>query len=73
MSAQEKARTKKAQSAVDAWTHPEGTPVTVIKDDGTILATVTRSVPWVLCGTAVIMVRGIAGAYALDRVTAVSP
>ncbi len=54
---------------VEEWENvPEGTPVTVRKDDGTILETKTRSIPWLLGGVAVIMVEGIAGGYALERV-----
>jgi hypothetical protein len=47
---------------------PIGTTVTVTKDDGTTLATATRSAPWKLCGTWVVMVDGISGGYALARV-----
>lgn len=48
---------------------PEGTDVVVLRDDGDELRTVTRSAPWLLGGhTAVIMVAGISGGFALDRV-----
>ena len=47
---------------------PVGTKVSVRRDDGTTLLTVTRSPAWVLCGTAVVTVDGISGGYALDRV-----
>lgn len=61
----------KAESAVRNWKHPIGTHVTVILDAGKgILQTITRSDPWVLCGTAVILVEGITGGYALERVQA---
>lgn len=47
-----------------------GTPVEVRKDDGSILATRTRSAPWLVGGhTAVIMVEGISGGYSLERVS----
>lgn len=50
--------------------HPEGTPVKVRRDNGEILETVTRSEAWVdENGIQVIMVKGIAGYYRLDRVT----
>jgi hypothetical protein len=47
---------------------PIGTPVTVTKDDGSELATVTRSGPWKLNVTWMILVEGISGGYALARV-----
>lgn len=47
---------------------PIGTAVTVTKDDGSALATVTRSAPWRLGGTWVLMVEGISGGYALARI-----
>lgn len=50
--------------------YPEGTPVKVLRDNGEILETVTRSEAWVdEHGIQVIMVKGIAGYYRLDRVT----
>jgi hypothetical protein len=52
----------------EAWTHPVGTPVVVTKDDGSEVRTKTRSAPWMLCGTAVILLEGISGGYALCRV-----
>lgn len=51
-----------------AWTHPEGTPVIVRRDDGSEFATRTRSKPWDLCGTPVVLLEGISGGYALERV-----
>lgn len=63
------AHRKKAEAARLAWKHPLGTLVNVRKDNGSTLATKTRSDPWVLGGTAVIMVEGISGGYSLDRVT----
>jgi hypothetical protein len=47
---------------------PIGTAVTLTKDDGTRVETVTRSAPWQLCGTWVLLVDGISGGYALARV-----
>jgi hypothetical protein len=47
-----------------------GTPVTLQKDDGTFVDTVTKSEAQVLSGhTAVIWLEGVRGCYALDRVT----
>lgn len=49
---------------------PIGTDVDVRKDDGSIFKTKTRSQPWRLGhGEAVILVEGISGGYALERVT----
>lgn len=45
-----------------------GTDVIVTRDDGSELRTKTRSAPWMLCGTPVVMVDGISGGYALERV-----
>lgn len=53
---------------VDARKMPTGTPVTVTRDDGTTLETVTRSEPWDLHGKWVVMVKGISGCYSLERV-----
>lgn len=64
-------QSKKAAELVDRWNklHLVGAEVTVTKDDGSKLDTVTRSEAWVLGGhTAVIMVVGISGGYALTRV-----
>jgi hypothetical protein len=66
-------QSKAAQELCDRWNklHPEGSAVTVTKDDGSKLETTTRSEAWVLGGhTAVIMVVGISGGYSLTRVTA---
>lgn len=50
-----------------AW--PIGTGVIVKKDDGSDFRTVTRSEPWQLGdGQWVILVKGIAGGYAVERV-----
>lgn len=49
---------------------PIGTPVTVQRGNGDLFETKTRSQPWLLSGhTWVILVQGISGCYALDRVT----
>ncbi|MCW1985367.1 UNVERIFIED_ORG: hypothetical protein M2348_001099 [Sphingomonas sp. R1F5B] len=49
---------------------PVGQQVNVQRDDGSIVATTTRSKAWVLSGhTPVIELEGISGCYLLDRVT----
>jgi hypothetical protein len=56
---------------VDDWNakNPVGTPVTVRKDDGTIVHSITRSEAWLLGDhTPVVMVDGISGGYLLERV-----
>lgn len=45
-----------------------GQAVTVTKDDGTRVDTITRSEPWKLGDTWVILLDGISGGYALARV-----
>jgi len=58
---------------VNYWNerYPEGTPVTVTRDNGEQFETVTRSeAGYAENGIAVIMVKGIAGYYRLDRVRA---
>jgi hypothetical protein len=60
------------QRIVDAWNaaHKVGTPVILRRDNGTELTTKTRSEAWVMGEhTPVVMVEGIAGGYALERVT----
>ena len=68
-----KERAKQAQlAAVDRWNlhHRVGTPVIVLRDDGSEFETVTRSTAWLLGGhSAVIQVEGIAGSYSLSRVS----
>lgn len=57
---------------VDSWNknHDVGVKVVVTKDDGEV-ETITRSEAWVLGDhSAVVMVKGISGAYALERVKA---
>lgn len=68
-----KAYEKQQQSFCDAWKYPEGTPVTVRKDDGSVVATSTRSMPWMVGGTAVILLEDFSGGYSLERVRPVSP
>ena len=66
-------QSKAAQELCDRWNklHPVGSAVTVTKDLGDKLDTVTRSEAWVLGGhTAVILVEGISGGYSLTRVAA---
>ena len=47
----------------------EGTPVLLTLDDGTALATRTRSKPWQLShGAWVVLVEGKSGGWALERV-----
>jgi hypothetical protein len=57
---------------VNDWNkkHAEGIAVKVKKDNGVEAFTVTTSKAWMLGGhTPVIMLRGISGCYALERVT----
>lgn len=63
-------RVNLAQKACDKWNgaHAVGIPVSVRRDGGEILETRTRSVAWELCGHASILVEGITGGYALERV-----
>jgi hypothetical protein len=50
--------------------HTIGTPVTLRKDDGTLVDTMTKSAAQVLSGhTAVIWLEGVSGCYALERVS----
>lgn len=58
---------------VNYWNerYPEGTPVTVTRDNGEQFETITRSeAGYAENDMAVIMVKGIAGYYRLDRVRA---
>lgn len=67
---------KAVAALLEEWKDvPEGTPVIVLKDDGSEFATKTRSAPWALGAssrgpghTAVIMVEGISGGYSLCRI-----
>jgi hypothetical protein len=65
---------KQLQAQVDRFNarYPLGSSVDLLKDNGQILRTVTRSHAEVLEGhSAVIWVRGVAGCYLLERVTPV--
>lgn len=63
-----------AWSQWEAFPVPVGTPVSVTKDDGSRVATKTRSNPWKLSsGTPVVMVEGISGGYLLTRVHVLPP
>lgn len=67
--------TAKLQAQCEAFNakYPVGHPVTVRRDNGEGLATVTRSKAEVLSGhSAVIWLEGISGCYLLDRVTPVT-
>ena len=47
---------------------PEGTRVTVRRDNGHIVKTVTRSKPWMVSGRYwLVLVEGISGGYSLER------
>jgi hypothetical protein len=63
----------KAQAVVDAWNrvHHVGRVVTVLRDNRQVLKTVTRTDAFVAGDmyTPVVFVKGIAGYYALDRVS----
>lgn len=49
--------------------YPPGTPVCLINDDGLAELTKTRSEAWLLgSGDPVVMVKGRAGGYLLDRI-----
>lgn len=61
----------RAQAQCEKWNeeNPEGTPVTLKRDNGVIEHTVTRSYAYVCeSGYAVIFLKGIIGYYLLDRV-----
>lgn len=61
------------EEEVDGWNskYEVGIRVTVKDDFGNITESNTRSVAWVLCGSAVVMYEGRAGGYLLERVKAV--
>jgi len=50
----------------DLW--KPGHPVIVRKDNGDEVQTKTTSKAWDMCGSPVVMLDGISGAYLLDRV-----
>jgi hypothetical protein len=61
--------TARQRRFVERWTYPVGTPVLARRDDGSTIDTRTTSEAWLLGGhTAVIMLDGISGCYALERV-----
>lgn len=64
------ARKRRHGKLFRAWEHvPVGCPVTVTKDNGTEIETVTAGAAELLGGhTAVIWLQGISGCYSLDRV-----
>jgi hypothetical protein len=64
---------KMNQQAVDRWNanSPVGSQVSVTLDNGSVVATKTRSEAQLMGGhTPVVWLDGISGAYLLDRVTA---
>lgn len=67
------AHKRRNRAALKAWKGvPAGTRVRVTRDDGSVLDTRTRSDAYALGdGTAVVLVEGIVGAHALERVTRV--
>lgn len=61
---------------VENWNlkHPVGTPVTLRKDDGSVIETRTRARAEILSGhTPVIWLEGVRGCYLLSRVRAIAP
>jgi hypothetical protein len=62
------AQRRAERKALANWTNPIGTVVEVTKDDKSKVLTKTRSMPWMLGTTPVILVEGIAGGYLLTRV-----
>jgi hypothetical protein len=67
---------KTLQKQVDTWNsrHRVGTSVQYRKDDQSIVTTKTRSEAYVLSGhTSVILVEGIDGCVALERVSPIEP
>ena len=72
MTARKRPNLKALQKQVDEFNsrYPIGCTVTVRKDNGQGISTVTRSAAEVLSGhSAVIWLEGIGGCYLLDRVT----
>jgi hypothetical protein len=68
LSKAEQAEHQREQKLVDDWKYPIGTAVIVRKDRGEEVHTSTRSMPWMVCGVAVIKLEGFSGGYALERV-----
>ena len=68
-------QTAQAQAqADDLWNamHPVGTEVDRTDDLGNVHRTRTRSIAWVICGHASVMVEGITGGYLLSRMAPVA-
>jgi hypothetical protein len=61
----------KLQALCNAWNlaNAVGEPVRLIRDNGEVLITRTRSSAQVLSGSAVIWLEGVAGCYHLNHVT----
>lgn len=60
---------QRVDAIIAAWSVPVGGAVVVTRDRGQEeLRTRTRSLPWKVSGQAVVMVEGISGGYALERV-----
>jgi len=71
MRKREQAKRDSAQAQCDRWNadNPEGTEVTLERDNGTIQHTKTRSAAYVCnSGYAVIFLEGVSGYYILERV-----
>ncbi|MEG6552271.1 hypothetical protein V6C53_18740 [Desulfocurvibacter africanus] len=74
MSKREIKQQAKEQSLCEAWnaSHPVGTVVSILRDNGNTTQTRTVSEAQVLNGhTAMVWLEGISGCYALKRVTAI--
>jgi len=55
------------EDMIAAWVYPVGQHVEVTEDDGAVTRTRTRSAPWMLCGSAVILLEGRSGGFCLSR------
>ena len=67
-------RLEEAQAEVERWNaaYPIGTEVDRTDDHGNVHRTRTRSIAWVICGHASVMVEGISGGYLLSRMKPVT-
>jgi hypothetical protein len=67
-------QTAQAQAQADLWNamHPVGTEVDRTDDLGNVHRTRTRSIAWVICGHASVLVEGITGGYLLSRMAPVA-
>jgi len=65
---------KEAQHEVNLWNekYSEGQRVSLMKDDGEIIITKTRSSAWVMGCSAVALFEGIRGSYLLSRATIIA-